>query len=149
MATGEAQALQHHAGPGEHFDQPVVGLGAAADDGAAGALADEGEGIADVEVAVEVVVLVQHVTLLVAPGGQAEAVGFGLEDDAVRPRQRVGGGDRVAQGAVGIADAVVAVVGLVDDEVGSAGRQAEKGKGQCGARGAEARGDTWHVHDPS
>lgn len=89
----------------------------------------------DVEVAIEVVVFVDDVALLVAAGRQAQAVGLRLEDDAVRARCGVGSGDGVAQRAVGIADAVIAVFGLVDDEVGGVGDLAAQYQGDEGGGG--------------
>src|SRR5690606_27944372 len=87
-------------------------------------------------VAVEVVVLVVGNALGIEWRGQAERVGAGVaQEDAVEPRRLIGGGDRVAQRAVGIADAVVLIEGGRDLEIGGVGKQ-----WQAGEYAAEQRG---------
>src|SRR5690606_17883139 len=119
IAALQGQALHGQAGAGQHFEQAGVGL--AADGGVLDAGAADDQFVGDIQVAVEVAVLVDRYALRVQRRRQADQEGPGRQQNLVAANRLVGDGNRIAQRAVGIADAVMAVVLGGDQQVGGVG----------------------------
>src|SRR6185369_13591572 len=101
------------------------------DDGGVGRSAEDGQIVAQIEVA--------GGALVFTGAGQREGVGAGGEQDDVRTVVGVGGEDRLAQGAVGVAGAIGRVVGAGDGVDGGSDRG---GHGESHEGGAEREGPT-------